>query len=122
MVILFQQNKICLESAELVCISFLVCVVLFEENASTLMVRWRLSVTMNQGRLCDLAIVFVEIFILYHFTLRFFIFEESFCERILMKIFLPNKYPAGKITRILWGIPGDGEYLEGNPSGNLGCK
>ena len=32
-------------------------------------------------------------------------------------------YPAGKITRVLRGIPGDDGYLEeGNPCGNFGCK
>ena len=31
--------------------------------------------------------------------------------------------PAGKISRILQGIPGDGGSLvEGNPGRNLGCK
>ena len=32
-VTLFQQYKICLKSAELVCMSFLVCVVFFEGNS-----------------------------------------------------------------------------------------
>ena len=43
--------------------------------------------------------------------------------RTIIHFFQFLKNPAGKITRILLGIPGDGGYLvEGNPRGNLGGK
>ena len=47
---------------------------------------------------------------------------------VMVKLLAIERYmylcsPAGKITRILQGIPGDGGSLvEGNPRRNLGCK